>query len=169
VLLKKYYKSIVELIIFSVLIYNLTNVNFLLENEFNLITINTVLVGFLFTIYTILIPLLDEEIMEAYEKTKEIERVFDNITLGIVYGILSVLFTIMGLAIFGIVTENKMTNIYKLWLTIDLSSFILVMKSMLLSILDMSSIVGSIRDFNKLKRKKCQANDEMKNRFIKKG
>lgn len=154
--MKKYWKNIIELIILSLFIYKFLDVSFILENEFNLITVNTVLVGFLFTIYTILIPLLDEDSMEVYEKTKEIEKVFRNITFGIVYGILSVLLTIAGLAIFGKVTENTLDEYYRILLAIDLSFFILIMKSTLLAIIDISSIVGCIR------RKKNKAIEEKK-------
>lgn len=164
-LVKKYWKNIIELIILSMFIYKFLDVSFILENEFNLITVNTVLVGFLFTIYTILIPLLDEESMEVYEKTKEIEKVFRNITFGIVYGILSVLFTIAGLAIFGKVTENTINEYYKILLTIDLSFFILIMKSTLLAIIDISSIVGYVRRNKNRTTSQEKANKEIERRF----
>ncbi|MFQ9247391.1 MAG: hypothetical protein ACLR3R_08535 [Clostridium paraputrificum] len=166
--MKKYWKNIVELIVLSIFIYKFLDVSFILENEFNLITVNTVLVGFLFTIYTILIPLLDEESMEVYEKTKEIEKVFKNITLGIVYGILSVLFTIAGLAIFGNTIESNMNKYYRILLTIDLSFFILIMKSTLLAIIDISSIVGYIRRNKNKKIAQKRANEEINRRFINK-
>lgn len=169
--MKKYIWWIVTLIVSVSIIRffdNYINVSFLVGNEFDLITINTVLVGFLFTIYTILIPLLDEDALESYAITGEIDSVFKNITIGIQSGILSVMFTVVGLAIFKVEKDIPLTKLHEIWLTIEISFFLLVIIATLLSIINITSIVEDVRKnkFKKIITKK--RNDEMENRFKKK-
>lgn len=168
--MKKYKFWVVALILFVIIIKwfdNYFNVSFLLGNEFNLITINTVLVGFLFTIYTILIPLLDEDALESYSITGEIDSVFNNITIGIQSGILSVIFTIIGLSIFKVGKDMALSKIHEIWLIIEISFFLLVIIATLLSIINITIIVEDVRKnkFKKINTKKH--NDEMENRFKK--
>ena len=166
--MKKYKWWVVGLILFITTINcfdNYFNVSFLLGNEFNLITINTVLVGFLFTIYTILIPLLDEEALKSYSITGEVDSLFNNITIGIQCGILSVIFTITGLLIFKTEKDIALSKIHVLWLIIEIAFFLLIFISTLLSIINITIIVEDVRK-NKLKKINKQNNNiEMKNRF----
>ena len=166
--MRKYKWWIVALIVSVVTINyfnNYINISFLLGNEFNLITINTVLVGFLFTIYTILIPLLDEETLKSYKVTGEINSVFDNITIGITAGILSVIFTIVGLAIFKTGEGTPIAKLHQIWLTIEISFFLIVMVSTLISVINVSTIVEDIRR-DKDKKSSCKkVDEEMEKRF----
>jgi len=141
------------------------NIEFLIGNEFNLITINTVLVGFLFTIYTILIPLSSEEALKAYTKTGEIDSVFKYITRGIVSGTLSVIFTIIGLGVFKVEKDIPILKMHKIWLGIEIMFFLVVIFSTLLSIINISTIVEDVRRNKENYIKKEDMNDEMKKRF----
>lgn len=141
------------------------NIEFLIGNEFNLITINTVLVGFLFTIYTILIPLLSEEALKSYTKTGEINSVFKHITRGIVSGTLSVIFTIIGLAMFKVEKDITILKVHKIWLGIEIMFFLVVIFSTLLSIINISTIVEDVRCNKENLSKKQDVDEEMKRRF----
>lgn len=163
--MSKILKSSLEIFVCTIIVYMLLNVEFLLNNEFNLITINTVLVGFLFTIYTILMSFTGEEVIDIYEQKNEMSKIYNNITLGIIYGVLSVLITIIGLGIFKVKEDITISNYHKLWLSLDLSFFILVMKSTLFSIIDINSIVGAIRDNKHNSYKRDKANADMEKRF----
>lgn len=166
--MKKYKWWIVTFIVSVITINSFEdyiNISFLLGNEFNLITINTVLVGFLFTIYTILIPLLDEDALKAYTITGEINSIFKNISVGIITGILSVIFTIIGLALFKSEAGSQISRIHEIWLTIEITLFILTMISTLFSIININSVVESVRNNKLNKSNHKETNKKMENRF----
>ena len=160
--------SVISIIILILLQYlDCISVSFLIGNEFNLITINTVLVGFLFTVYTILIPLLDEEALKAYTITGEINSIFNNINVGITSGIFSVIFTIVGLAIFNVEEGNAICKLHQIWLSIEISFFLIVMITTLFSIINISSIVEAVRKNKVNKSISNKTNEEMEKRFKK--
>lgn len=166
--MKKFIWIIVGIVLTVILISkcdSYINIEFLVGNEFNLITINTVLVGFLFTIYTILIPLLDEEALKSYTKTGEINSVFKNINRGIVSGTLSVIFTIIGLSVFKVDKDLPILKIHKIWLGIEIMFFLVVMFSTLLSIINISTIVEDVRRSKEKLIQKADVDEEMKKRF----
>lgn len=161
----KYYRNIIILLLIACVLYWKFDVSFMANNEFNLITANTVLVGFLFTILTILMSFLNEDIIETYKENNELSKIFGNITMGIVWGTVSIFFIIAGLCILGKVNSETLTDANRICFSIEISLFILVMKSILMAMLDINCIIGAIWDNKKNKKNRKKANEDMKTRF----
>lgn len=155
---------VIVLVILTIAIFFLFDLSFMTTHNFDMITLNTVLVGFLFTIYTLLISLLDEKAVKTYEETNELGKIYNKIVLGILLGVLTCLLSILILCLYGEPTEELKT-LNKFLYALDISSFLIVLWSIVGAIIDMASIVGAVRDnkINKINQEK--ANADMKNRF----
>lgn len=157
----------ITLILLTIVIYLFLDVTFMSRNIFNMITVNTVLIGFLFTILTILMSFIDEDVILTYEKTNELKKVYNNITIGIVLGVLSIAISITVLCIWGEPSETDITELNKLINSSIVGMFIIIMKSILVAILDMNSIITDIRRRKIINWEKEKANREMKNIYKK--
>jgi hypothetical protein len=151
----------IVLALLSIGIYVFLDVSFMSNNIFNMITVNTVLVGFLFTILTILMPFADEDVILTYEKTNELEQIYSNITTGIVLGILSIAISIIILCIWGEPKTTDITSANKIMYSIIIGMFMIIMKSMFLAILDINNILKAIRRRKIMNKKEEEANKEM--------
>lgn len=158
-------KKGIVLILLTMGIYKFLNVSFMSSNEFNMITVNTVLVGFLFTILTILMSFTDEDIILTYEKTNELEKVYTNINTGILLGVLSIAVSIIVLCIWGEPNISEITSANKALYSIIIGMFIIIMKSIFCAILDINSIIGDIRRRKITNSKRETANKEMSAKY----
>lgn len=151
------------MIVITIVIFYSFDLTFMTTHNFDMITLNTILVGFLFTIYTLLVSLINEEAVKTYSETNELPKIFKNIVVGIVLGILTCLLSMVILCIYG--EPKSLTMLNKLLYAIDISMFIIVLSSMIMAILNMASIVNAVRahKFNEIKKQK--ANKEMEYLF----
>lgn len=154
------------IIVLTIAIFYSFDLTFMTTHNFDMITLNTILVGFLFTIYTLLVSLINEEAVKTYYETDELPKIFKNIVVGIVLGILTCLLSMVILCIYG---EPKSLSVFnKILYSVDIAMFVIVLSSMIMAILNMASIVNAVRThkFNEIKKQK--ANKEMKDLFNKK-
>lgn len=158
-------KKGIVLVLLTIVIYKTLDVSFMCNNNFNMITVNTVLVGFLFTILTIIMSFTDEDVISTYEKTNELEKVYNNITTGIVLGVLSIAIAIITLCIWGEPLKQELTDTNKMMYSVIISMFVLIMKSILFAIIDINNIITDIRRRKFTKSKQEKANKEMEEKY----
>ncbi len=91
--------KVVLILIVSIVISLISNVNFVRSNHFNLITVNSVLIGFLFTSFSILLTLLSEEIIQIFEGAGALKKVYLNLTNGIKYSLMSISISLLNMTI----------------------------------------------------------------------
>ncbi|CAM2077752.1 MAG: hypothetical protein NSGCLCUN01_01940 [uncultured Clostridium sp.] len=64
--------------------------NIIAENQFNIMTINTVFAGFLFTSLGIIAGFSDNTSIRKFERIKTMDNIYNNILKGIIFSILSI-------------------------------------------------------------------------------
>lgn len=64
--------------------------NIIAENQFNIMTINTVFAGFLFTSLGIIAGFSDNASIRKFERIKTMDNIYNNILKGIIFSILSI-------------------------------------------------------------------------------
>lgn len=141
------------------------NVNFIKTSHFNLITVNSVFIGFLFTSLSMIIGFLDQKIIQIYNMTDNLEKVYSNIEKGIEFSLSSIVIAILNLIIFEkyIKSYRIISSLYSLEvLLVIIAIYYLfnVMKS--LKILVESIRIGKKKEFDRNK-----ANEEMGKLFDK--
>lgn len=79
------------------------------ENQFNIITVNTVFAGFLFTSLGIVAGFSDNVSIRKFERIDTMDNIYNNILKGIIFSIISI---VIGLIIVVINFENIINNIF---------------------------------------------------------
>ena len=158
-------RNIVFIIIVAIAMYFYGNITFLNNKIFNLLTVDTVLVGFLFTTLGILLSKTEEKTLEAYIANDEFKKIYNNIIMGVICGLLSIFVSILGYLVFGDVDKKDINIMVKCWYSIDIALFMRILLSMVITIIKMHSILEDI--FKKKKNEILQndANKSMDNRF----
>lgn len=134
--------------------------------HFNLITINSIFAGFLYTNYSILIGLSDKELIKRIGNTNIIEKRNAHILSGIVCSIVSIISSLI-IAIeksafvmriiwpIGLFVNNLLANIEITFMLASITYFALSMKEMYV-------LVGSLQDkSNKVDKKTIESFKEL--------
>lgn len=152
--------NIVKVLIVSVFISFICNVDFVKDNHFNLITVNSVLIGFLFTSFSILLTLLSEEIVQIFEGAGALKKVYLNLTNGIKCSLISIIVSLVNMTIVEkyIVKKNIIIDVSY---SVELILLILTIYFLFCVIKDIKDIVDSIRDSRIQIRKRKKANDDL--------
>lgn len=153
--------NIVFVIIFATIMYFYGNIEFMNNKMFNLLTVDTVLVGFLFTTLSMLLSKTEEETLEAYIVNDEFKDIYNNIITGIACGLLSILSTILGCWIFGDIDNGNITWSIKCWYSLDVALFIRILLAMVISIIKIYNILSDIFEKKKIKLLSDKANKSM--------
>jgi hypothetical protein len=152
-----------SLLLIGIIMPSIFNVGFVKDNHFNLITVNSVFIGFLFTSLSIMLSFLDRKIVKLFEKAGCLKQVYGNITKGIFYSIASITISIMDM-LFIEKIKNMAYNInvfYSLEVLLLIVTLILLTKSML----SLKTIVESIRIEQLQESETEDANKEMERIF----
>ncbi|OOL98995.1 hypothetical protein CLACE_04910 [Clostridium acetobutylicum] len=137
----------------------LLKIDFVKSNHFNLITVNSVFIGFLFTSLSILMGFLNESIVQLFEEANALKKVYDNIQKGILFSLGSICISIVNLTIIEKYVSN--TTVIKSFYSLELSLLLITLYFLFITIQDLKVIVDSIR-IEKLKIKKNnEANKEL--------
>lgn len=83
--------------VITVVLSQIVEISFIEENHFNLITVNSVFIGFLFTSLSILLGFLNEKIVQFFEKAGALQDVYRSIENGISYSLFSILLSFINL------------------------------------------------------------------------
>lgn len=113
--------------------------------HFNLITVNALFGGFLYTNYSLLLGLLDNSIVEKVKNTKIISKRNSHILKGIIYATVSV---IAGLYLVLVPTNGSkfLHAIYCFMQNAEISFMAFLIFYFLLSLKEMSVLVGTIHN-----------------------
>lgn len=113
--------------------------------HFNLITVNALFGGFLYTNYSLLLGLLDNAIVEKVKNTKIISKRNAHILKGIIYATFSV---IAGLYLVLVPPSNSklFRSIYCFMQNAEISFMAFLIFYFLLSLKEMSVLVGAIHN-----------------------
>jgi hypothetical protein len=92
------------------------NLNFALisSNQFNFITVSTVFAGFLFTSLGIVAGLYSNIALKKFERISTMDRIYGNIILGIIFSLISVVFS-LGIIFIKTDEYNLLTNYISKW------------------------------------------------------
>ena len=71
-------------------LYRGVDFNIIAENQFNIMTMNTVFAGFLFTSLGIIAGFSDNVSIRKFERIKTMDNIYNNILKGIIFSILSI-------------------------------------------------------------------------------
>ncbi|EKS4344867.1 hypothetical protein QB607_002863 [Clostridium botulinum] len=141
------------------------NVSIIKEHHFDLITVNSIFSGFLFTSLTILLGFNDEEIIELLEKGDYLDSIYKNITQGLTFSIISIIISILNLAIFE--SYNHFLKVLKYLYSAEMFFLIVTVVKFIFAIIDLSFLINSIRDYRKKKIKENAANKQLDKKFNK--
>ncbi len=113
--------------------------------HFNLITVNALFGGFLYTNYSLLLGLLDNSIVEKVKHTKIISKRNAHILKGIIYATVSV---IAGLYLVIIPTSDSgfLRAIYCFMQNTEITFIVFLIFYFLLSLKEMSVLIGAIHN-----------------------
>lgn len=149
---------------FISLIFSLVfDMKFVKDNHFNIITVSTVLIGFLFTTLSMLLTFLNERVIQFFEKANCLENVYSNIIQGIILGICSVLLSVMNLILCDKVIINS--YIVKVLYSGEIVLLILNMSTLFIVILDFKNLIDSIRIDKQKDKNQQEANRDMNAKF----
>ncbi|RXI38742.1 hypothetical protein DP129_11020 [Clostridium tetani] len=154
-------RKIIILIIIPIAMSFFLKLDFVEDNHFNLITVNAVFIGFLFTSLSIMLGFLNESIIQFFEKAGVLKKVYNNIEKGIFYSIISVVLSLINLTI----SEKYISDqtIINLLYSTELFFLIATIYCLLYTIKDLKIVVDSIRISKVKKAEKEKADSELDN------
>lgn len=116
--------------------------------HFNLVTVNALFGGFLFTSYSLMVGLLDNKIVQRLKRTDIIKRRNSHILRGIVYSVLSVCSSLIFILLPS--PERRLSEFFKCALcNIEITFMFFGIGYFLLSMKEMSSLVSGMYGHNK--------------------
>jgi len=163
--MKSFLKILSGVIVISIIFSLLFNMGFVKDNHFNIITISTVMIGFLFTTLSILLAFLNENVIQYLENANCLENIYKNIINGIIIGICSVFISLMNLILCGKIITNL--SIIKFLYSMEIALLFVNIFILFIAVLDCKNLIDSIRADRKKKAEKENANNDMSLKFNK--
>lgn len=159
----KYIKRVIIVLSVSFGVSLICDVSFIKNNHFNLITANSVLIGFLFTSLSIMLSFLNEKVVQLFEKAGALKIVYKSISIGIEYSIYSIIISLLNM----ILLEKYINNNYVLNLIYSLEFMLLIftMYYLLITIKEVKVIVESIKFNNVRTKEKEQIDSQIEHIF----
>ncbi|UFH63849.1 hypothetical protein KQH81_10825 [Clostridium cadaveris] len=156
-------KRIFLILIISGIVSLICNVDFVKDNHFNLITINAVLIGFLFTSLSIMLGFLKEEIIQLFEKAGALKKVYESIEYGIEYGVYSIIVSLFNM----LMIEKYLHQGYLLnyLYSIEIVLLLVSIYRFLITLSNIKIVVESIRFDNLNKKEKKKVDEEIEDVF----
>lgn len=131
-------KKVCKLIITIIITFFVTqklSLDFVKTSHFNIIIVNTVFTGFLFTSLYILLGLLNERIIQFFQEAGAMKNVYKNIESGIGSSFISIIFSLINLIVVDTIKDsdiivNFMYGLELLFLIITIYYFIKNLKNL---------------------------------------
>ena len=131
-------KKVCKLIITIIITFFVTqklSLDFVKTSHFNIITVNTVFIGFLFTSLYILLGFLNERIIQFFQEAGAMKNVYKNIESGIGSSLISIIFSLINLIVVDTIKNfdiivNFMYGLELLFLIITIYYFIKNLKNL---------------------------------------
>lgn len=128
------------------------DINILDSNHFNLITINTVFAGFLFTALAMIVGLSTQKIIIRIERANFMEVIYRNIIMGIYFSVISIGISLFNIFINPVIVEKlyiQSSNIKDFFTYtmpgLELLFLLLTIIAFMLSVKDVIFIIKSVR------------------------
>jgi hypothetical protein len=153
--------KIILILIINAVMSVIIRTDFVKSSHFNLITVNSVFIGFLFTSLSMLMGFLKEEIVQFFEAAGALKKVYNNIEKGILFSLSSI-----GIALLNLTILEKYINskyILNYFYSLELLLLIITLYFLLFTILNLKIVVDSIRIGRIKKNENDQADKELKN------
>lgn len=134
------------------------NLSFVANSHFNIITINTVIIGFLFTSLSILLGQLDKKIVSYLEEFQYMEKVFGYIKQGMLLACITI-----SVCFFNwiFIKNIDILSIYKnYFFALEIVLVIVVFTRFILALFNVNIIVDAVR--KEIKRTKCEDEENKK-------
>lgn len=138
----KWFKLIMVFIV-TIIGSQFLGVNFVKDNHFNIITINSVLIGFLFTSLSILLGFLDKRIIKYFQQAGALKDVYSNIEKGIVYSFISIAISLINLIVVEEIIVNKF--VIKSMYGFEIIFLLLTLISLLKTLKNIKILIDSIK------------------------
>lgn len=128
-------------------------------NHFNLITANSVFIGFLFTSLSILLGFLNEKVVRFFEKAGALKQVYSSIEKGIICSLLSVILSFINL----IITEKYISNekVINSLYGFEIVFLIITLYYLFKTLYNLKIIVDSIKITRQKEDEEEKANEEL--------
>lgn len=157
--------KIILLVLFIFFMSKFLNINFIKKSHFDLITVNSIFSGFLFTSLSILLGFNNEGIIEFLEEGDYLNSIYGNITKGLVFSIVSIVISILNLTIFE--SYSYFVNALKYLYSAEMIFLIITIVKFIHAIIDLSFLISNIRTYKKKKIKENKANRGLDKKFNK--
>jgi hypothetical protein len=168
----KYVKVIIEvaiIIIIYMFVSNFMDSSFVKNNHFNIVTVNSVFAGFLFTALSILITVTNEDIINYLEEGSFMSSIYDNIIRGLKYSLTSIVLSLFNNFILENPIKNNMMEKLKIktiyFYNFELLFLILAIICFIMSVLDIKFVIVSIRTDKKRKIENDKNEDEIRRKL----
>lgn len=154
---KKIFKIFLQvigfLIYFIIINKGLLKIEFLQNNHFNLITVNSIFAGFLFSSLALIVGLSNDKVLKVLERGEYLEAIYNNIIFGIVNSLLSIFLSLFNMFVSPQVLELLESNdafVYKLFdlylPSLELFFLISTIVFFILSVKAIQFIIKAIRE-----------------------
>lgn len=127
-------------------------INIVTSNHFNLITVNSVFAGFLFSSLALIISLSNDKVLITLERAEYMESIYRNIVFGITGSLISIAISLFNVFMSPAIAAKISTDATLLKDILDhfipgmeLFFLILVIISFLLAVRDVKFIISSVR------------------------
>lgn len=155
---------IIMIFIFFVLVYFLGNkidLSIIAKSHFNIITINTVIIGFLFTSLSILLGFLNKDLIDYLEDIEYMEKVFSKISFGMFLACINI-----ALCMFNLIFLSS-TPQFPCWknylYSLEVMLVIVVFANFILALFNVNIVVREIRKARKKERRDKKINERIAN------
>lgn len=135
------------------------NLEVIYRSQFNVITINTVIIGFLFTSLSLLLGFFKEDLLEYLEDMECMEKIYKKISYGI--GLACATIAICFFNLLFIYSEPSIASFNNYLLATEVTSVIFVFVNFLLALINVKVVINSIRKERKRKRNEERANKKI--------
>ncbi|HID0814614.1 TPA: hypothetical protein ACXNW8_000196 [Clostridium botulinum] len=163
---------IIELLLLIIFFYmvkkNIININILENNHFNLITVNSIFAGFLFSALALIVGLFDDKVLVRLERADFLENIYTKIINGIINSVISIVLSLYNIFIgprFINITSVRYSFLREISSTftkgLELFFLIATIVFFILGVKDIQFIIRSVRKRVRSELPKNQAIDKV--------
>lgn len=154
------YIKIILICLITIIISQFIDVSVVKNNHFNMITVNAVFIGFLFTSLSILLGFLSEKVVRFFEESGSMKKVYYNLEMGILYSISSVILSIINLTIVESYCSNSI--IIKSFYGLEIMFLVITVYLLLKTLFNLKIIIDSIKINKQRYEEEKRANEELR-------
>ncbi|SKA89792.1 hypothetical protein SAMN05428976_11359 [Clostridium sp. USBA 49] len=144
----KYFIYVALLFILFYLINNeILDISVIKNNHFNLITVNSIFAGFLFTSLGVIMSLYSNELLVKLERTSIMNDIYVDIFTGIVFSVISIIISVANsfISIDNITNNNLKYFFSNIMLVLELYFLLVAILQFIISVNDTRFIIKTVR------------------------